>query len=167
MLNTSEDAKAPVVIPDPNRVAVISALVRYSQIKQESKEPVPYFLTVFNEALQIQQQLWLRTLFSVRNMAVRSKSTPYVELIGALEVRISLNRQSNEAELIPPQTLRAFYVRKWGGKSETSHLPDNVRLWITKNFQEDENLTERLPSESDKTRMIVKTKSNTGTGIQP
>ena len=41
LLNTSEDAKGyPVVIPDPNRVAVISALVRYSQIKQESKEPV-------------------------------------------------------------------------------------------------------------------------------
>ena len=51
--------------------------------------------------------------------------------------------------------MQAFYVRKWGGKSETSHLPDNVRLWITKNFQEDENLTGRFTSESDKTRMIT------------
>ena len=158
LLNTSEDAKGyPVVIPDPNRVAVISALVRYSQIKQESKEPVPYFLTVFNEALPIEQQLLARdAVFGAERLGGGiEENTPYVELIGVLEVRISLNRQSNGAELIPPQTLQAFYVRKWGGKSETSHLPDNVRLWITKNFQEDENLTERFPSESDKTRMIT------------
>ena len=158
LLNTSEDAKGyPVVIPDPNRVAVISALVRYSQIKQGSKEPVPYFLTVFNEALPIEQQLLARdAVFGAERLGGGiEENTPYVELIGALEVRISLNRQSNGAELIPPQTLQAFYVRKWGGKSETSHLPDNVRLWITKNFQEDENLTERFPSESDKTRMII------------
>ena len=158
LLNTSEDAKGyPVVIPDPNRVAVISALVRYSQIKQESKEPVPYFLTVFNEALPIEQQLLARdAVFGAERLGGGiEENTPYVELIGVLEVRISLNRQSNGAELIPPQTLQAFYVRKWGGKSETSHLPDNVRMWITKNFQEDENLTERFPSESDKTRMII------------
>ena len=161
LLNTSEDAKGyPVVIPDPNRVAVISALVRYSQIKQESKEPVPYFLTVFNEALPIEQQLLARdAVFGAERLGGGiEENTPYVELIGVLEVRISLNRQSNGAELIPPQTLQAFYVRKWGGKSETSHLPDNVRLWITKNFQEDENLTERFPSESDKTRMIIENK---------
>lgn len=158
LLNTSEDAKGyPVVIPDPNRVAVISALVRYSQMKQESKEPVPYFLTVFNEALPIEQQLLARdAVFGAERLGGGiEENTPYVELIGVLEVRISLNRQSNGAELIPPQTLQAFYVRKWGGKSETSHLPDNVRLWITKNFQEDENLTERFPSESDKTWMIT------------
>ena len=158
LLNTSEDVKGYAgVIPDPNRVAVISALVRYSQIKQESKEPVPYFLTVFNEALPIEQQLLARdTVFGAERLGGGiEENTPYVELIGVLEVRISLNRQSNGAELIPPQTLQAFYVRKWGGKSETSHLPDNVRLWITKNFQEDENLTERFPSESDKTRMIT------------
>ena len=81
--------------------------------------------------------------------------TPYVELMGALEVRISLNLQSNGEELIPPQTLQAFYVRKWGGKSETSHLPENVRLWITKNFQQDENLTERSLSEVEKTELIT------------
>ena len=158
LLNTSEEAKGyPAVIPNPNRVAVISALVRYSQIKQESKEPVPYFLTVFNEVLPIEQQLLARdAVFGAERLGGGiEENTPYVELIGALEVRISLNRQSNGAELIPPQTLQAFYVRKWGGKSETSHLPDNVRLWITKNFQEDENLTERFPSESDKTRMII------------
>ena len=158
LLNTSEDAKGyPVVISDPNRVAVISALVRYSQIKQESKEPVPYFLTVFNEALPIEEQLLARdAVFGAERLGAGIEEyTPYVELIGALEVRISLNRQSNGAELIPPQTLQAFYVQKWGGKSETSHLPDNVRLWITKNFQEDENLTERFPTESDKTKMIT------------
>ena len=158
LLNTSEDAKGyPVVIPDPNRVAVISALVRYSQIKQENKEPVPYLLTVFNEALPIEQQLLARdAVFGAERLGGGiEENTPYVELIGVLEVRISLNRQSNGAELIPPQTLQAFYVRKWGGKSETSHLPDNVKMWITKNFQEDENLTERFPSESDKTRMII------------
>ena len=158
LLNTSEEAKGyPAVIPNPNRVAVISALVRYSQIRQESKEPVPYFLTVFNEALPIEQQLLARdAVFGAERLGGGiEENTPYVELIGVLEVRISLNRQSNGAELIPPQTLQAFYVRKWGGKSETSHLPDNVRLWITKNFQEDENLTERFPGESDKTRMII------------
>ena len=159
LLNTSEDDKGyPVVIPDPNRVAVISALVRYSHIRKESKELVPYFVTVFNEALPIEQQLLARNaVFGAERLGRGiEENTPYVELIGALEVRISLNRQSNGAELIPPQTLQAFYVRKWGGKSETSHLPDNVRLWITENFQEDENLTERFSSESDKTRMITK-----------
>ena len=54
--------------------------------------------------------------FSVRkDLAVGSENTPYVELIGALEVRISLNRQSNEAELIPPQTLQVFMF-EMGGK---------------------------------------------------
>ena len=159
LLNTSEDDKGyPVVIHDPYRVAVISALVRYCHIRKESKELVPYFVTVFNEALPIEQQLLARNaVFGAERLGRGiEENTPYVELMGALEVRISLNRQSNGAELIPPQTLQAFYVRKWGGKSETSHLPDNVRLWITENFQEDENLTERFSSESDKTRMITK-----------
>ena len=85
LLNTSEDAKGyPVVIPDPNRVAVISALVRYSQIKQESKEPVPYFLTVFNEALPIEQQLLARdAVFGAERLGGGiEENTPYVELIG-------------------------------------------------------------------------------------
>ena len=157
LLNTSEDVKGyGGVIPAPNRVVVISALVRYSQIRKESKESVPYFLTVFNEALPIEQQFSARgSVFGAERLGDGIKeNTPYVELMGALEVRVSLNRQSNGGELIPPQILQAFYVRKWGGKSETSHLPDNVRVWINKNFQEDENLTERFLNEADKTRMI-------------
>lgn len=157
LLNTSEDVKGyGGVIPAPNRVVVISALVRYSQIRKESKESVPYFVTVFNEALPIEQQFSARgSVFGAERLGDGIKeNTPYVELMGALEVRVSLNRQSNGGELIPPQTLQAFYVRKWGGKSETSHLPDNVRVWINKNFQEDENLTERFLNEADKTRMI-------------
>ena len=147
LLNTSEDVKGyGGVIPAPNRVVVISALVRYSQIRKESKESVPYFVTVFNEALPIEQQFSARgAVFGAERLVDGIKeNTPYVELMGALEVRVSLNRQSNGGELIPPQILQAFYVRKWGGKSETSHLPDNVRVWINKNFQEDENLTERF-----------------------
>ncbi len=157
LLNTSEDVKGyGGVIPAPNRVVVISALVRYSQIRKESKESVPYFVTVFNEALPIEQQFSARgAVFGAERLVDGIKeNTPYVELMGALEVRVSLNRQSNGGELIPPQILQAFYVRKWGGKSETSHLPDNVRVWINKNFQEDENLTERFLNEADKTRMI-------------
>ena len=157
LLNTSEDVKGyGGVIPAPNRVVVISALVRYSQIRKESKESVPYFVTVFNEALPIEQQFSARgAVFGAERLVDGIKeNTPYVELMGALEVRVSLNRQSNGGELIPPQILQAFYVRKWGGKSDTSHLPDNVRVWINKNFQEDENLTERFLNEADKTRMI-------------
>jgi tetratricopeptide (TPR) repeat protein len=157
LLNTSDEVMSYTgVIPDPNRVMVISALVRYSQIRQESKESVPYFVTVFNEALPIEQQLLARgALFGAEGLGGGiEEETPYVELMGALEVRISLNRQSNGEELIPPQTLQAFYVGKWGGKSETSHLPENVRLWITENFQEDENLSERFLNEAEKTRMI-------------
>jgi len=157
LLNTSEDVKGyGGVIPAPNRVVVISALVRYSQIRKESKESVPYFVTVFNEALPIEQQFSARgSVFGAERLGDGIKeNTPYVELMGALEVRVSLNRQSNGGELIPPQILQAFYVRKWGGKSETSHLPDNVRVWINKNFQEDENLTEQFLNEADKTRMI-------------
>ena len=157
LLNTSEDVKGyGGVIPAPKRVVVISALVRYSQIRKESKESVPYFVTVFNEALPIEQQFSARgAVFGAERLGDGIKeNTPYVELMGALEVRVSLNRQSNGGELIPPQILQAFYVRKWGGKSETSHLPDNVRVWINKNFQEDENLTERFLNEADKTRMI-------------
>ena len=157
LLNTSEDVKGyGGVIPAPNRVVVISALVRYSQIRKESKESVPYFVTVFNEALPIEHQFSARdAVFGAERLVDGIKeNTPYVELMGALEVRVSLNRQSNGGELIPPQILQAFYVRKWGGKSDTSHLPDNVRVWINKNFQEDENLTERFLNEADKTRMI-------------
>jgi tetratricopeptide (TPR) repeat protein len=157
LLNTSDEVMSYTgVIPDPNRVVVISALVRYSQIRQESKESVPYFVTVFNEALPIEQQLLARgAVFGAEGLGGGiEEETPYVELMGALEVRISLNRQSNGEELIPPQTLQAFYVGKWGGKSETSHLPENVRLWITENFQEDENLSERFLNEAEKTRMI-------------
>jgi tetratricopeptide (TPR) repeat protein len=157
LLNTSDEVMSYTgVIPDPNRVVVISALVRNSQIRQESKESVPYFVTVFNEALPIEQQLLARgAVFGAEGLGGGiEEETPYVELMGALEVRISLNRQSNGEELIPPQTLQAFYVGKWGGKSETSHLPENVRLWITENFQEDENLSERFLNEAEKTRMI-------------
>ena len=158
LLNTSEDTKGYTsVVPDPNRVVVISALVRYSQIRNKSKEFVPYLVTVFNEALPIEQQLLARgAVFGAEPLdGGIEERTPYVELMGALEVRISLNLQSNGEEIIPPQTLQAFYVRKWGGKSETSHLPENVRLWITKNFQEDANLAERFLSEAEKTEMAA------------
>jgi len=87
LLNTSEDVKGYAgVIPDPNRVVVISALVRYSQIRKESKESVPYFVTVFNEALPIEQQLLARgAVFGAERLGGGiEENTPYVELMGAL-----------------------------------------------------------------------------------
>ncbi len=158
MLNTTAAAQViNGVQPDTTRVAVLRAEVRYSEFRFAQREEVPYFVTVSNEALPLEQQLLGKGL----SMGTEElggglpEQTPYVELIGAIEARISLTRQSDGSELLPPQTMQAFYVRKWGGLSDTSHVAANVREWINERFQQDEGTLERLLSEKDRTALLA------------
>ena len=63
-------------------------------------------------------------------------------------------KRRNGTFLLPPQTHRAFYVRKWGGSSR-SHMPGKIRQQIVNDFQQDETFEERFFSEVDRTSMAL------------
>ena len=76
--------------------------------------------------------------------------TPYVEQLAAIEVEFALLRKSDGRDVVPPQTFRTFYARKWGGAPETSHLPRNIKTAIVKGYQQDEDLSESFLSRIDR-----------------
>ena len=111
LLNTSEDTKGYTgVVPDPNRVVVVSALVRYSQIRNKSKEFVPYLVTVFNEALPIEQQLLARgAVFGAEPLdGGIEERTPYVELMELLRFVLALISKAMERKLFLLKLYRHF-----------------------------------------------------------
>ena len=73
-----------------------------------------------------------------------------MEQLAAIEVEFALLRKSDGRDVVPPQTFRSFYARKWGGAPETSHLPRNIKKAIVKGYQQDEDLSESFLSRIDR-----------------
>ena len=96
-------------------MAVLDAQIKYAELRYEDKEAIRYLVSVENKGTTFEQQL----LAKAGSIGAESLGagflipTPYVELLAAIEIEMSLNRK-NGTRLIPPQTHRAYYVRKWG-----------------------------------------------------
>jgi hypothetical protein len=139
-------------LPVAAEIAVLQGKVKYSQVLIESQEPLAYFTNIKNKGATLEQSL----LASAVSMGAESSGagfdipTPYVEQLAAIEVEFALLRKSDGRDVVPPQTFRTFYARKWGGAPETSHLPRNIKSAIVKGYQQDEDLSESFLSRIDK-----------------
>ena len=153
---TGEETGMSGSIPDDARVAVLDAQIKYAELRYEDKEAIRYIVSVENKGTTFEQQL----LAKAGSMGAESLGagflipTPYVELLAAIEIEMSLNRK-NGTRLIPPQTHRAYYVRKWGGNSSSSHMPGKIRKQIILEFQQDESFSESISTELDRTTLAV------------
>ena len=153
---TGEETGFSGSIPDDSKVAVLVAKVRYTEIRHEDKEMVRYIVSVENKGTTFEQQL----LAKAGSMGAESLGagfsipTAYVELLAAIEIEMSLKRKSG-GMLMPPQTHRAYYVRKWGGNTASSHTPSSIRKQIIQEFQEDEAISESILSELDSTSLAL------------
>ena len=108
-------------IPDSSRVAVLGGRIKYAEIRHEGREKLRYFVTVENKGTSFEQMMLAKTAsVGAETMGAGFLlPTPYVELIAAMEIEMTLKRR-NGTVLVPPQTHRAYYVRKWGGSSGLS-----------------------------------------------
>ena len=112
---TGEETRISGSIPDDAKVAVLDAQIKYAELRYEDKEAIRYLVSVENKGTTFEQQL----LAKAGSIGAESLGagflipTPYVELLAAIEIEMSLNRK-NGSRLLPPQTHRAYYVRKWG-----------------------------------------------------
>ena len=149
---TGEKTGYSGALPDAAEVAVLQGKVKYSQVIIESQEALSYFTNIKNKGATLEQSL----LASAVSMGVESSGagfdipTPYVEQLAAIEVEFAMLRKSDRLDVVPPQTFRTFYARKWGGAPETSHLPRNIKTAIVKGYQQDEDLSESFLSRIDR-----------------
>jgi len=139
------------VIPDETEIAVLHAKVKYAEIIIESQEGLSYFTNVKNKGATLEQSL----LAGVVSMGAESSgtgfviATPYVEQIAALEVEFSLLRKNDRSEVIPSQSFRTYFARKWGGSETASHLPIKIKNSIITEYQSDEDSSESFLSKFD------------------
>ena len=140
------------VLPDQSEIAVLHGKVKYAEIIIESEEGLSYFTNVKNKGATLEQSL----LAGVVSMGAESSgtgfviATPYVEQIAALEVEFLLLRKNDGSEVVPSQSFRTYFVRKWGGSVVTSHLPLKIKDSIINNYQSDEDSSESLLSIIDR-----------------
>ena len=149
---TGMEAGFSGVLPDQSEIAVLHGKVKYAEIIIESEEGLSYFTNVKNKGATLEQSL----LAGVVSMGAESSgtgfviATPYVEQIAALEVEFLLLRKNDGSEVVPSQSFRTYFVRKWGGSVATSHLPLKIKDSIINNYQSDEDSSESLLSIIDR-----------------
>ena len=149
---TGKEAGFSVALPDQSEIAVLHGKVKYAEIIIESEEGLSYFTNVKNKGATLEQSL----LAGVVSMGAESSgtgfviATPYVEQIAALEVEFLLLRKNDNSEVVPSQSFRTYFVRKWGGSVVTSHLPLKIKDSIINNYQSDEDSSESLLSIIDR-----------------
>lgn len=133
------------VLPDSSTTAVVSATIKYSEHIFSKSESTFYSLTATREGSSLQEQLALMAAAKAASTFGRSSKKgfnvdiPYTETIAAMEVAFDLINEANGDKIIPTQVFRSYYVRKWGGKPERSHVPSPLRSIIVNQYQQDEN----------------------------
>lgn len=153
LLNTTgEEVIFSSVVPDAAEVAVLTAKVKYSEHIFQAQEELSYFTSIKNKGATLEQSL----LASAVSMGAESSGagflipTPYVEQVAALEVEFSLLRKSDGRDVVAPQKFHSFYISKWGGDPDTSHLPYSVKRSIIKNYQFNKKVSEPVISRIDR-----------------
>ena len=155
---TGEKTAYSGVLPEPSKTAIIRAKAKYSEQIFERSEKIPYVVSIHNQGGSLQQQLLARagSFAAERAGSGFEEPTPYVEIIGAMEIEFELLRQSDNSPIIPKQAIRAYYTKKWGGDDDTSHLPENVREHIIEKYQSDEtNVVDTIFSEAGKAALAL------------
>jgi len=130
LLNTTgADQGYSGVIPEAGETGIIRARVRYFERIQEGNDPIFYVLTVKNNNMPLEKRLLVEglKLLVVRSAERSGKGfkvpIPYVEELVAMEVDFDFIRQSDGSKIIPTQTFRQYFWKKWGGDPEKSIFP--------------------------------------------
>ncbi len=154
---TGEESGFSGVLPNPSKVAVLSAKVKYYEERVESQEKLPYLLNVENRSVRLEEAFLAAAVsYGAESSGAGFKvETPFVELFAAIEVEFRLRRQSDGSNVIPPQKFDSFFLRKWGGDERTSYLPSKVRSIIINNQSQDEKYVNLLLSEMERGSLLL------------
>ncbi|MGK5090985.1 tetratricopeptide repeat protein [Deltaproteobacteria bacterium TL4] len=145
------------VQPDPSKTALLRAKVKYVDHQFKNSENLKYIVSIKNNNVPLEQKLMVAA-GSAGAKALGGgfeQETAYVEQIAAMEVEFEIVRKSDDTPLIPSQTIRAYYVKKWGGDNGTSHLPEVIKEVIVDEYQQDEGFMSSLLSEKDKASLAI------------
>lgn len=152
LLNTTPDSSLlNGSQPDAVEVAALTIEVRYNTAQFLKREQIAYLVMVENKGTTWEQQLLAKTGTMIAESGGAGFDVPvgYVERFAALEATFTLTRKSDGALLLPPQTFRSYYVRKWGGSRGSTHLAPKIRTRIQAQFQQDESTLDALLAEID------------------
>ena len=149
------------VIPEVATTGVIHARVKYFERSFEDTEGVFYLLMALKSGLELREQaILMASKQGIIAAAERGRKgfkvdTPYVEKIAAMEVTFDLQRKSTGVNVVAPQTLRSYYVQKWGGLDQTSHLPGATKSAILGDVKEQRSLFDLLTNEADRIEKVI------------
>ena len=161
------DANASIngVVNDSAKTAVLSAKVRYFEFTGQDAETMSFILIAKRENLPFIQKAQLEVaVFGVVSGLESSGDgfdapVPYVEKIAALETTLYLKRKSDGVDLVPPQTLTNYYLKKWGGSQEGlmvsshSHASKKLQMQILEHYGTEESSVDFLLSAVESTQL--------------
>ena len=131
----------------------------YSGVIPEEKKIFDYentklFVTVENKGTSLEQQILSKTAsIGIEKLGAGfSIPIPYVESIAAIEIDFFLKFKNGKV-IVPKQNHKAFFVKKWGGGKNSSHIPINIRNKIINDFQKDDALKKNFVNEINITNL--------------
>ncbi len=149
------------IIPDAGKTGVVNGLVRYYEFSGERAEKMFYLLLATKGGLDLRETAMLMAAkVAVTTAAEKGRkgfnvATPFIEKIAAMEVEFDLVRQSNGKKIVRTQTIRSYFVQKWGGKNNTSHLPRTLHHVIVTNYRQDASMLDRLSSQAETVELAL------------
>lgn len=160
LLNTDNKKRAwNGVIPDASKTGTITARIRYFEKTFSEFEKQQFILLITKGGLGPEETVVLEGITkSVVNTSEKNGKglkvpVGYIEKIAAMEIEYDLTRANNQQKIIPTQKFQAYYVKKWGGDENTSHLDPANRGWIVSNYDLDKSLIDQLRSQSEKLQL--------------
>lgn len=126
-------------IPNASTVGILNAKIRYYEQNIESFDETSFILLATNNNVPIEQKLLVLTAKNTA-LATAQRSgkgfkvkVPFVEKVAAMEIQFDFIRKSDGSQIIPTQTFRTYFTKKWGGKARTSiidpHLKKTIQMY--------------------------------------
>jgi tetratricopeptide (TPR) repeat protein len=159
--STGEETGFSGVIPNMAKVGVINARIKYYEHAKEDNDKKFFILLITNNGMPLEKRLIIAGLKAIAVKAAERSGkgfkipVPYVERIGAVEVRFDLVRKSNGKKIIPTQTLRFYNIKKWGGDEDVSILAREIKKVILAKYDVDESILDVLTEEARKTALVM------------
>ena len=118
----------------------------------ESSEKLSYFANIKNKGVRLEQSL----LAGAVTMGAEASgtgfliTTPYVEHLGAIEVKFIMHRKSSGENVVSPQAFSSYHAKKWGGDPRTSHLPAVIKTAISDGFNQNQEFSVNFITKIDR-----------------
>ena len=153
LINTTGDETGfSGVIPNAEKVGVISGKIKFSERIFESSEKLSYFANIKNKGVRLEQSLLAGAIAMGAEASGRGFMipTPYIEHLGAIEVEFFMHRKSSGENVISPQTFRSYLAKKWGGDPKTSHLQAVIKKTLSEGPKKDQDFSFSFLTRVDK-----------------